>query len=730
MTREISRRAFLKEATGALGLTIAATATPLGVGLVNASAMSQQAMKGLSTSALFTVTPDNYVNVLVPCSEMGQGISTTLAMIVADELDADWARVKVAQSPAGNQFKNPLLGDQLTVASASVRAWRDILRQAGAAGRKMLIQAASRRWKVPVAECVAEMNVVRHTKTKKRATYGQLAMAAAKLPVPKKPRLKKPSQFRYMGKFMARVDIPAKVAGKAVFGLDVELPDLHYAVLARPPAYGAKPKKFDAKAAMAVPGVVKVVPLPMGVAVMAKSTFAAMKGRDALAVKWGPGSHPQMDSAYLEKRLFADLAKGGNNAFTRGNPAAALKKAAKVIEARYYVPCVAHTTMEPLNFTAHYQKDRLDLYGSTQGQLVTQKVLAQVCKLPPSKVFVNTTYLGSGLGRRAMPDFAVEAGICSKILGKPVKVVYSREDDIKWDFFRAPAAHVVRGGLDKSGRIVAWQHKLASLSLSKYLHIPVKKGIDLFCLWGLFDPPVTPFKSPFNYPLANYSVDLTLTDLPVLVTPWRSVQNAPNAFAVECFMDELARAAGQDPLAFRLAALAGKPRAQRALRTVAKMAKWGSPLPKGRARGIAQHTCFGTYVAQVAEVSLTKKGALKVNRVDVAVDCGPAVNPDALIAQIEGAVTMAASTVLMEEVKFAKGGVASSNWNDYEVIRMGDVPDIHVKVIKSTDAVGGIGEPGVPPLAPAVANALFELTGKRVRRMPLTPAAIAQAKKA
>jgi isoquinoline 1-oxidoreductase beta subunit len=729
MTREISRRAFLKEATGALGLTIAATATPLGVGLVNASGLSQKAMKGLSTSALFSVTPDDYVNVLVPCSEMGQGIRTTLAMIVADELDADWARVKVAQSPAGNEFKNPLLRDQLTVASASVRAWHDILRQAGAAGRQMLITAAARRWKVPVAECVAEMGVVRHTKSKKRATYGQLAMAAAKLPVPKKPRLKKPSQFRYMGKFMARVDIPAKVAGKAVFGLDVELPDLHYAVLARPPAYGAKPVKFDAKAAMAVPGVVKVVPLPMGVAVLAKSTFAAMKGRDALAVKWSPGSHPQLDTAYLEKKLFADLAKGGARVITTGDPAAAIKKAAKVIEARYYVPCVAHTTMEPLNFTAHYRKDRLDLYGSTQAQLVTQNVLAQVCKLAPSKVFVHTTYLGSGLGRRAMPDFSVEAGICSKILGKPVRVVFSREDDIKHDFFRAPAAHVVRGGLDKNGRIVAWQHKLASLPLSKYLHIPIKKGIDFFCLWGLFDPPQTPFKSPFNYPLGNFSLDFTLTDLPVLVTPWRAVQNGPNAFAVECFMDELARAAGQDPVAFRLAALKGKPRAQRALKTVAQKAKWGSPLPKGRARGIAQHTCFGTYVAQVAEVSLTKKGALKVHRVDVAVDCGPVVNPNALVAQIEGAVTMATSTVLLEEVQFAKGGVASSNWNDYQVIRMSDVPDIHVHLIPNNDPIGGIGEPGIPPLAPAVANALFALTGKRVRRIPITAAAIAQAKK-
>jgi isoquinoline 1-oxidoreductase beta subunit len=730
MTREISRRAFLKETTGVLGLTIAVTGTPLGATLVNASSLGRKAVTGLKPTAFYTITPDNMVYILVPSSEMGQGVHTTLPMIIADELEADWARVKVNQAPSAKEFMNPLYKSQLTVGSASVRGWYQIMRNAGAAGRKMLVQAAAKRWKVPIAECVAEMNVVKHVKSKKQATYGQLALAAAKLPVPKKPPLKKKGQFRYMGKFMPRVDIPAKVSGKAVFGTDVTLPGLHYAVLARPPAYGAKPKKFNVKAAMAVPGVVKVVPLPMGVAVMAKSNHAALKGRDALAVKWGPGAVPQLDTALVEKTLFADLAKKCNNAFTTGNPAAEMKKAAKVIKASYYAPCIAHTTMEPMNFTAHFQKDRLDLYGPTQAQTVTQMVLSQVLKVPPAKISVNTSMLGCGLGRRARPEFAIEAGICSKILGKPVQVIYTREDDIQHDFFRAPSAHTVIGGLDENGKIIAWDHKLASLSISKFLGYPVKKGIDLYCLWGVFDPPQTPFKSHFNYPLPNYSVDLALSNLPIPVTPWRSVQNAPNAFAVECFMDELARAAGKDPVAFRLAALKGKPRAQRALKTVAKKAKWGSPAPRGRAKGIAQHSCFGTYVAQVAEVSLTKKGALKVHRVDVAVDCGPVVNPNALVAQLEGAVTMATSTALLEEVKFAKGGVASSNWNDYPVIRMNDVPDIHVHIIDSDDPIGGIGEPGIPPLAPAVANALFALTGKRIRRMPFTPAAIAKAKKA
>jgi isoquinoline 1-oxidoreductase beta subunit len=728
MARDISRRAFLKGTTGALGLTIAATVTPMGLSLVNASSMSKEAMKGLSTSAFYTVTPDNMVNILVPSSEMGQGIHTTLPMIVADELEADWAKVKAAQAPAAKDFMNPLLRSQLTVASASTRGWYDILRKAGAAGRMMLREAAAKQWKVPVAECVAEMSVVKH-KSGKSATYGELALAAAKLPVPENPPLKKESQFRYMGKHMDRVDIPAKVGGTAVFGYDIQLPGMLCAVSARPPAYGAKPEKFDEKAAKAVKGVAAVIPTPFGVAVVAKDFMTALKGREALAVKWSAGAMPKMDNALIEKALFNDVAKGGANALTRGDPAGALKKAAKVVEAEYYVPCVAHSTMEPMNFTAHVQNDRCDLYGPTQAQTISQMLTAKVTKLPPEKIFVHTSMLGCGLGRRGRPEFVIEAVICSKATGKPVKMCYTREDDIKHDFFRAPAAHVIKAGLDKSGNLIGWQHKLGCISISQYLGRKIKDGVDSYCLWGLVDPPQSPTKSQWAYTTPNFSVDLSLSKLPVPVTPWRSVQNGPNAFGTECFMDELAHAAGKDPVQFRLSALEGNPRAQRAVKTVAKNAKWGSPLPKGRARGIAQHACFGSYIAQVAEVSLTAKGSLKIHRVDVAVDCGPIVNPDALKAQIEGAVTMACSTVLKEEVMFKHGGVASANWDDYGLIRMSEVPDIHVHLIKNNDPIGGIGEPGIPPLAPAVANAFFSLTGKRVRRMPLSQANIAAAMK-
>jgi len=715
MTTSFSRREFLKGALAASGLTIIATVTPEGEKLAKAA---EAKSSGLKPTAYYEVTPDGVVRVVIPSSEMGQGIYTTLAMIVADELEADWGKIQVVQAPAADAFKNVLLDSQMTVGSAATRGWYVPLRKAGAAGKTMLIEAAAQEWKVPVSECAAEKGTVRHAKSGRSLSYGELAAKAAKLPVPQDPQLKKESELKYIGKAMPRVDGPEKVNGKAIFGYDVDLPDIHYAILARPPAYGAKPDSFDEKAAMAVDGVVKVVPGPHGIAVCAKSYTAALKGRKALNVKWGAGSHPDLDSASIEKALMSGLEQPGANAITTGDPKKALAQAAKVLEATYYVPCVAHATMEPMNFTAHVQQDRCDIWGPTQGQTIAQMVAGQVAGLAPDKVQVHTTLLGCGLGRRAAPDFVVDAVIASKALGKPVKVVWTREEDIQHDLFRSAVAHKIKAGLDSQGNLVAWDHKVSCFSIQKYMGMPIEKGIDMFVLWGLHDAPQSPTKSQIAYGMPNFSVELFLSDLPVPVTPWRSVQNAPNAFATECFMDELAQLAGKDSLAFRLESLKDNPRARRVLETVAKNSDWGKPLPKGRGRGIAQHACFGSYVAQVADVSV-KDGKVTVNRVDVAVDCGPVVNPNALEAQIEGAVVLALSTTLREEVKFAKGGVASKNFGDYNIIRMSEVPDIRVHIVNSTDEMGGIGEPGVPPLAPAVTNAVFAATGKRLRKIPL-----------
>jgi isoquinoline 1-oxidoreductase beta subunit len=687
---------------------------------MNASAQKEGSFK---PNVWFEITPDNKITITVGASEMGQGVHTALPMILADELEADWKQIKVVQGPAGNEFKNPILNDQLTVASASVRGFYGPLRKAGAAGRAMLIKAAASTWKVSESECKAEKGTVQHKKSGRSLTYGKLCFTAAKLEIPKDPPLKKESEFRYIGKPMPRVDIPEKVKGVAIFGLDIHLPDMQVAVFSRPPAYGAKPISFDEQAAAGVKGVLKVVPTPQGIAVCAESLHAALKGRDALKVKWDNGTHPQLDNDFAEKSLVGDLEKPGATVIKTGDVKKALGEAGKKVEATYFVPYIAHATIEPMNCTAHVRKDGCDVWAPTQGQLTAQHLASQISGVPPEKVHVHTTYQGCGLGRRARPDFIVDAVIVSKAVGKPVKVIWTREEDIKYDAFRAALAHRIEGGIDAQGRLTAWSHKAVSPSIMKDIAPQaIQGGIDFMSLWGLADFPGSPDNNRIMYDIPNLSIEFLLSDLPIPVCPWRSVQNGPNAFVIESFVDELAHAAGKDPLEFRLQHLKTNWRAARVLETVAKKADWGKPVSKGQGRGIAQHTCFGSYVAHVVDLSVNEKdGAVKVNRVVVAVDCGPVVNPDPLKAQVEGAVTMALSSALKEEVKFANGGVKSANFDDYSVIRMNEIPEIEVHIVESKESMGGIGEPGVPPTAPAVGNAIFNATGVRIRRLPFTP---------
>ena len=717
----ITRRSFLKGSLAATGLTIAVTATPLGYRLLNAS--QKDSITGLNPNVWFAITPDNKVTITLGVSEMGQGTHTALAMVVADELEADWNRVQVRQGGARKEFINPIMHAQITVASSSVRGFYDILRKAGASGRAMLVEAAAQQWKVPAKECEAINSVVKHKKSGRSLTYGQLCLKAAGLKVPKDPPLKKESEFRYIGTTIPRLDIPKKVAGKAVFGLDFAVDDMHYAVLARPPAYGAKSISFDQKAAEAVKGVSKIVPTPNGIAVCATSLDAAWKGRDALKVKWDQGTHPGLNSASVEKSLMEGLDKPGSEAFKKGDAQKALSEASKKVNATYFVPYIAHTTMEPMNCTAHVQKDRCDVWAPTQGQTVAQIVASKISGLPPEKVNIHTTYLGGGLGRRARPDFLVEAVIASKVLGKPVKVVWTREEDIKYDAFRAAVSHRIEAGLDSQGQLTGWSHKAVAGSIMKDIAPQgIKNGVDIMSLWGLVDFPGSPDNNRIMYEIPNLYVEFLISDLPIPVCPWRSVQNGANAFVTESFMDELAHAAGKDPLEFRLNLLKNEMRPRRVLETVAEKAGWGKPLANGNGRGIAQHTCFGTSTAQVAEISVNEKdGTFTVHRVVVAIDCGPTVSPFNIQTQVEGAVTMGLSTALREEVQFANGGVTSANFDTYNPIRMSETPDIEVHIVKSNEKIGGIGEPGLPPTAPALANAIFNATGARVRRIPLTP---------
>jgi isoquinoline 1-oxidoreductase beta subunit len=693
---------------------------------MNASAQKEGSFK---PNVWFEITPDNKITMTMGPSEMGQGTHTALGMIIADELEADWKQVRIQQGPASDAFKNPAVGDQITVASASLRGFYEPLRKAGAAGRAMLVRAAAQAWKVPEEECTALNGVVKHKKSRYSLTYGQLCLRAAKLEVPKEPSLKKESEFRYIGKAMARVDIPPKVSGKAVYGLDVKVPGMLYGVIARPSAYGAKPVSFDQKAAEGIKGVRKVVPTPMGIIVCGETLDAAWKGRNALKVQWDKGTLPQMDNAFIEKTFMEDLGKPGAVAAKVGDAKKALSEAQKKVEATYFVPFVAHATMEPMNCTAHVQKDRCDVWAPTQAQLIARMLASQFSEVPPEKVEIHTTLLGCGLGRRAAPDFVIEAVVASKVSGKPVKLVWTREEDIKYDFYRAATCQRIQAGLDSQGRLIGWSHKAIAGSIMKDIDPKgIVNGVDIMSLWGILDFPGSPTNNKIMYEIPNFDVEFLISSLPIPVAPWRSVQNGPNAFVIECFTDEVAQAAGKDPLEFRLQHLKNNMRPRRVLETAAEKAGWGKPLPKGKGRGIAQHCCFGSYVAQVAEVSVNEgNGAVKVDRIVAAVDCGPVVNPDTIKAQIEGAVVEALSTTLKEEIMFSNGGVKSSNFDDYKIIRMNETPEIEVHIVKSNEAIGGIGEPGVPPTAPAVVNAVFNATGARIRRIPLTPQRVLEA---
>ena len=718
MKTEISRREFLKTTLAGAGLTIAATMTPFGSRLLSA----QDVKKGLfNPNVWIRITPDNIVTIVVNKSEMGQGVLTSLPMISADELDADWKQIRFEEAPGGKKYIDPNWGMQLTGGSTSVRHMFEPLRKGSAAAREMLRTAAAQTWGVPVNECAASKNTVRHTKSGKSLTYGQLCEKASQLPVPENPPLKDESQYKIIGTSLPRLDVPDKVSGKAIFGIDSFVPDMLYATIARPPAIGAKIISYDKEAAEKIPGVQKVGPTDHGIAVCATAPDLAWKGRDALKAKWDSGSHPELNNETLERTFLDSLKKEGAVALNRGNAQNALSQAGKKIEAIYVFPYLAHVTMEPMNCTAHVSENRCDIWVPTQNQSGTLEVAQKLTGLKPEQIHVHTTYLGGGFGRRGFVDYVEEALQISKATGKPIKLIWTREEDIQNDLYRPAYYCKVEGGMDAKGRITAWSHKIAVQSIfEQFAPQMIKNGIDPAAVDGIAE---------MEYEIPNLFVEYVKMDLPIRVGFWRSVGNTQNAFVKETFIDALAHAANRDPLEFRLNHLKN-PSARRVLQAAAEKAGWGKPSQKGQARGIAHHFSFGTQVADVAEISVNKKdGTVKVHRVVCAVSCGTIINPNIIVAQMKGAIIMGLSAALKEKVDFGKGGVETSNFYNYNELRINEVPEIEVHLVKSKDTIGGIGEPGLPPIAPAVANALFKATGATLRRLPMTPQTVMEAMK-
>ena len=704
---QINRREFL-EAAGVAGAGLV-----IGFHLPAGGRNGARALAAapFAPNAWLRIGADESVLVVVDRSEMGQGVTTSLPMLLAEELEADWSKIRIESAPADKAYINPMFGMQGTGGSTSVRAAFTPLRKAGAAAREMLVSAAADTWGVDKAACRAEKGAVIHTPTNRRLSFGTLAAKAATVPLPHDVPLKDPKDWKILGTRVKRLDSPAKVDGSAVFGIDVKAPGLLVAVVARSPVFGGSVKAFDADKAKAVPGVRHVVQISSGVAVVADGYWSAKKGRDALSVTWDEGPTASASSATISQLFGQRAEQAGAVARHDGDAQAALPGAAAKLEAAYELPFLAHATMEPMNCTAHVRADGVDIWAPTQFQTGAQGLGAGIGGVPPEKVKVHTTYLGGGFGRRFELDFIKEALETSKATGAPVKVIWSREDDIRNAQYRPACFHRMQAGLDASGQPVAWTHRIVAPSImARVFPDTVKNGLDGEAVEGGVDLP---------YSVPNVHVDYVLTDTGIPVGFWRSVNNSYNGFVVESFIDELAQAAKKDPYEFRRDLLGKAPRHLGALNLAATKAGWGTPLPAGRARGIAVYKSFDSYVAEVAEVSVGSDGAPRVHRVVCAVDCGPVVNPDIVEAQMQSAIVYGLTAALWGEITIDKGRVQQSNFHDYRMLRLAEMPVVDVYIVPSSDAQGGVGEPGTPPIAPAVCNAIFALTGKRIRKLPI-----------
>lgn len=706
-----SRRRFLVGTAAGLGLLVGFQA----VGGRIARAAGQGA--AIAPNAFLRIGPDSIVTVVAKHFEMGQGTTTGLATLVAEELDADWARVQVEWAPSDPTRYNNILWGQIqgTGGSTAIANSFEQYRKAGAIARDLMLRAAAATWDVPVAELVTEASHVVHTPSGRRLPYGALVDSAATLPPAADVPLKTPDRYRLIGRTLPRQDSPAKTDGTAVFAMDVRRPGMLTAVIARSPRFGGTVKRFDATAALAVTGVTDVVPVPTGVAVLARDTWAAIKGRDALSVDWDVSRAETRSSAQIVADLKAGFDQPALSARQDGDARAALAGAAGTIEAEFSFPYLAHAPMEPLNCVIEVTDGRCDIWAGSQLPTVEQGTAAAILGLEPQAVHIHTVYAGGSFGRRATPtaDYIAEAAAVVKAIDAraPVHLVWTREDDIRGGYYRPAYVHRIRAAVDAAGDPLAWHQHIVGQSIltgTPFEAFLVKDGVDKTSVEGADTLP---------YAIPNLTVEVTNTTSPVPVLWWRSVGHTHTAYSTEIMIDELAIAAGRDPVDFRMALLKDHPRHAGVLALAAEKAGWGTPLPAGRARGVALHASFNSYVAEVAEVSLTD-GVLKVEKVVCAVDCGQVVNPDVVVAQMQSGIGYGLGAVIRNEILLQDGAVVQSNFPDYAPLRIAEMPDIEVHIVASDAAPTGVGEPGTPPIGPAVANAIRHLTGEAPRVLP------------
>jgi isoquinoline 1-oxidoreductase beta subunit len=716
IARRHTRREFLK-ATGAAG----AVALTIGFDWLGpsrrAAAVGANA-PGFAPNAFLRIGADGGVTIISKHLEMGQGSYTGIATVLAEELDADWAKVRVESAPANAKlYANFAFGMQGTGgSSAMANSWTQ-LREAGAKGRAMLVSAAAKEWKVPATELTTDKGVVYHAGSKRQASYGSLAGKAAALPVPDKVTLKDPKDFKLIGHQAPRVDVAAKVDGTAQFTLDVALPGMLVALLKRPPLFGATVKSFDASAAGAVPGVVKVVQVPRGVAVVAKSFWAAKLGREALSVVWDDTNAEKRSSSAMMNEYRRLAEQPGASARKVGDAVPAIKNAAHTVSASYEFPYLAHAPMEPLDAVVKLTASSCEIWAGDQFQTVDQGNAAKAAGLDPQQVTINTLYAGGSFGRRAnvWSDYIVEAVSIAKACGAdgtPIKLQWTREDDLHGGLYRPMYFHKLEAGLNEKKELVGWRHVIVGQSIMAGgpFEAFVKNGVDGTSVEGAAN---------IAYGIPNIDVELATTKSAVSVLWWRVVGSSHTTFAVEAFIDEVAHAAGKDPLMFRRDLLEKEPRMKAVLELAAEKAGWSSgPLPKGKGRGIAVCEAFKSYVAQVAEVTVDDAGHVTVDRVVCAVDCGIPINPDVIAAQMEGGIGFGLGAVLYGAITLKDGRVEQDNFNGYRVLRINEMPKVEVHIVPSAEAPTGVGEPGVAPIGPAVANAIFAATGTRVHLLP------------